>query len=111
MVAVFNFDKHYFNVLEVNQTSYETCNDQTFVRNITRGGRDVVELTEARPYFFLSSGGYCFHGMKVAINVEIHQAPAPAPAQINVSPSNSGCSMDLLINHRLRRSEMKLVAF
>ncbi|XWS40926.1 hypothetical protein CRYUN_Cryun17cG0037900 [Craigia yunnanensis] len=54
---IFNFNKHYFNVLEVNKTSYENCNDQSFIQNITRGGRDVIELTEARPYYFLSSGG------------------------------------------------------
>ncbi|KAG5226965.1 lamin protein [Salix suchowensis] len=64
------------------------CNDQGFIKNITRGGRDVVQLTEARPYYFLSSGGYCWGGMKVAINVE-DLAPAPAPASTkNVSPPN-----------------------
>ncbi|EOY03559.1 Early nodulin-like protein 20 [Theobroma cacao] len=93
---LFNFDKHYFNVLEVNKTSYETCNDQNFIQNITRGGRDVFELTEARPYYFLSGGGYCFHGMKVVVNVEIPQAPAPAPAK-NDSPSIAGSYMFLLI--------------
>ncbi|KAB2033948.1 hypothetical protein ERO13_D04G046100v2 [Gossypium hirsutum] len=78
---LFNFDKRYFNVLEVNETSYDNCNDQGFVKNITRGGRDVVELTQARPYYFLSSGGYCYHGMKVAVNVEM-LPPAPEPAPV-----------------------------
>ncbi|MBA0665936.1 hypothetical protein Goklo_002403, partial [Gossypium klotzschianum] len=32
---LFNFDKRYFNVLEVNETSYDNCNDQGFVKNIT----------------------------------------------------------------------------
>lgn len=80
----------------MNKTSYETCNDQNFIQNITRGGRDVFELTEARPYYFLSGGGYCFHGMKVVVNVEIPQAPAPAPAK-NDSPSIAGSYMFLLI--------------
>ncbi|KAJ6753105.1 NODULIN 55-2 putative-RELATED [Salix koriyanagi] len=74
---LFVFDKHSYNVLEVNETNYENCNDQGFIKNITRGGRDVVQLTEARPYYFLSSGGYCWGGMKVAINVE-DLAPCPS---------------------------------
>ncbi|XP_022741014.1 lamin-like protein [Durio zibethinus] len=95
---LFNFDRHYFNVLEVNKTSYDNCNDQGFIQNITRGGRDVIELTEARPYYFLSSGGYCFNGMKVVVNVEIPQAPAAAPAK-NGSPGpwNAGTYIVLLI--------------
>ncbi|XVF14331.1 hypothetical protein REPUB_Repub09cG0050100 [Reevesia pubescens] len=93
---LFNFDKHYFNVLEVNKTSYENCNDQSFIQNITRGGRDVIELTEARRYYFLSSGGYCFHGMKVVVNVAIPQAPAPAPVK-NGFPSNDGSNYMVLL--------------
>ncbi|XAR51701.1 hypothetical protein NMG60_11006412 [Bertholletia excelsa] len=83
---LFLFDKHYFNVLEVNKTSYEQCNDRYFITNITRGGRDVFNLTQAKPYYFLSSGGYCFNGMKMAISVEEYVDPAPAPA-----PAKNGC--------------------
>ncbi|KHN48793.1 Lamin-like protein [Glycine soja] len=64
---IFKFDKRYFNVLEVNKTSYENCIDRDFIKNITRGGRDVVQMTEARTYYYLSGGGYCFHGMRVAV--------------------------------------------
>jgi hypothetical protein len=89
LLSVFVFDKHSYNVLEVNETNYENCNDQGFIKNITRGGRDVVQLTEARPYYFLSSGGYCWNGMKVAINVEdFAPTPAPASSTENGSPSN-----------------------
>ncbi|GKU97279.1 hypothetical protein SLEP1_g10447 [Rubroshorea leprosula] len=101
MAYVFNFDKRYYNVLEVNKTSYGSCNDQGFIQNITHGGRDVFQLTEARTYYFLSSGGYCWHGMKVTVNVETPlEAPVPAPATplkasapapaTSHSPSNSG---------------------
>lgn len=65
----FGFDKRKYNVLEVNQTSYQQCNDKGFIKNITRGGRDVYNLTEAKLFYFLSSGGYCFHGMKLAVDV------------------------------------------
>ncbi|KAJ9147574.1 hypothetical protein P3X46_029720 [Hevea brasiliensis] len=94
----FVFDKHYFNVLEVNKTSYESCNDQGFIRNITRGGRDVVELTEARLYYFLSSGGYCWNGMKIAISVEqLPPTPAPAPAKSGSSLTLSSTTASLMI--------------
>ncbi|XP_076926996.1 early nodulin-like protein 20 [Bidens hawaiensis] len=78
----FVYDKHMFNVLEVNETSYGNCTDQGFIFNITRGaGRDVFELTQPKPYYFLASGGYCYNGMKVAVNVvEFVQAPQPSPA-------------------------------
>ncbi|KAK4271953.1 hypothetical protein QN277_020568 [Acacia crassicarpa] len=89
---LFNFDKRYFNVLEVNKTSYENCRDEGFVKNLTRGGRDVVQLTEARTYYYLSSGGYCFHGMKVAVTLQrghLEAAPAPSPSQSSASPAFS----------------------
>uniref|UniRef100_A0A3Q7F919 Phytocyanin domain-containing protein n=1 Tax=Solanum lycopersicum TaxID=4081 RepID=A0A3Q7F919_SOLLC len=82
-VGDFVFDKHYYSVLEVNQTNYEQCIDSDFISNITRGGRDVFHLTQARPYYFISSGGYCFHGMKLAINVEQPLPASPAPSSSN----------------------------
>ncbi|TKY57083.1 Lamin protein [Spatholobus suberectus] len=73
-----------YNVLEVNKTGYEKCVDKGFIQNISRGaGRDVFQLTEFKTYYFLSGGGYCWHGMKVAINVtEGVAAPTPAPAPV-----------------------------
>ncbi|KMT14533.1 hypothetical protein BVRB_4g073030 [Beta vulgaris subsp. vulgaris] len=74
----FRFDKNYFDVLEVNQTNYENCNPNNFIANITKGGRDVYELKEARSYYFICSKGYCYGGMKLAINVK-NSSPLPAP--------------------------------
>lgn len=57
--------------------------------NITRGGRDVFNLTEARPYYFLSGRVYCFKGMKVAVHAQ-YPPPDPAPLAVrNVCPSKS----------------------
>lgn len=95
----FGFDKHLYNVYQVNKTSYEQCNDHDFIKNITRGGRDVFNLTEAKPFYFLSGGGYCYHGMKLAINVvEFIPSPesAPAPAK-NGSPADTGGQIILSI--------------
>ncbi|CAI8586634.1 unnamed protein product [Vicia faba] len=82
----FGYDRHTFNVLEVNQTSYEKCIDTGFIKNISTGaGRDVFQLTEAKTYYFLSGGGYCWQGVKVAVGVSDHLPPAPVPA-----PKESG---------------------
>ncbi|KAJ7964885.1 lamin-like protein [Quillaja saponaria] len=50
-----------------------------FIKNVTKGGRDVFQLMEAKPYYFICGYGRCFNGMKVAINVEEFR-PTPAPA-------------------------------
>ncbi|XP_022010590.1 lamin-like protein [Helianthus annuus] len=77
----FVYDKNLYNVLEVNETSYRNCSDQGFILDITRGaGRDVFELTQPKRYYFLSSGGYCYNGMKVSINV-VEFVPAPQGSQ------------------------------
>ncbi|KAL6276753.1 hypothetical protein ACE6H2_020354 [Prunus campanulata] len=76
----FGFDKYIYNVLEVNKTSYDNCIDKDFIYNVTKGGRDVYNLTEANTYFFLSGRGYCFEGMKVS--VQVREVP-PEPLLLN----------------------------
>lgn len=85
------FDKHYYNVLEVTKSNYERCNDGEFVKNVTRGGRDVYNLTEVRSYYFLSGGGYCFGGMKVAIHVR-PSLPTPPPAAGDMKSVKNGAA-------------------
>ncbi|XP_023516910.1 lamin-like protein [Cucurbita pepo subsp. pepo] len=82
----FGFDKRIYNVLQVNKTSYDSCNENDFVFNVTRGGRDVFNLTQAKPYYFLSGRGFCFQGMKVAIFVE-DSPPISSPRISNHSSS------------------------
>lgn len=79
-----------YNVLEVNKSNYEQCREQEFIANVTKGGRDVYELKEARPYYFLSGGGFCWGGMKLAIDVrQVPLSPAPAPAHGSSASSSS----------------------
>ncbi|KAK7816513.1 hypothetical protein CFP56_021063 [Quercus suber] len=68
-----------------------SANERGFINNITRVGRDVLQLTEARPYYFLSSGGYCYayHGIRAAVYVETSPTPAT-----NGSPSNTPTPFD-----------------
>ncbi|KAJ8426384.1 hypothetical protein Cgig2_000579 [Carnegiea gigantea] len=76
----FRFNKYTYDVLEVNQKNYENCNADHFIKNITQGsGRDVVELKEAKPYYFICSKGYCYGGMKLAVNVTQPSPPSAAP--------------------------------
>ncbi|RDY12177.1 Lamin-like protein, partial [Mucuna pruriens] len=80
----FGYDRHQYNVLLVNKTSYEQCVETGFIQNISRGaGRDVFQLKEFNTYYFISGGGHCWNGVKVAIKVTEGVAPAPAP----VAPS------------------------
>ncbi|GKV08264.1 hypothetical protein SLE2022_197170 [Rubroshorea leprosula] len=93
----FGFDKNMYNVLEVNETSYEKCIDTDFITNITKGGRDVFQLSEVRQYFFISGRGFCFNGLKVAVNVE-DVPPKPSPSSPkNASSSISCCRVCLLL--------------
>ncbi|KAK4275839.1 hypothetical protein QN277_018857 [Acacia crassicarpa] len=79
----FGFNKQLYSVLEVNKTSYQNCIDRDFIMNITRGGRDVFQLLEAKPYYFISGKGFCSRGMKVAINVE--ELPPEVPGFLMTS--------------------------
>ncbi|KAL5741314.1 hypothetical protein ACOSP7_028046 [Xanthoceras sorbifolium] len=95
---IFYFDKNMYNVLEVNKTNYENCRDQDFISNITRGGRDVFELLEARPYYFLSGRGFCWGGMKFAISVtQAPPPPAPAPASSKSASSASSSTTTITL--------------
>lgn len=76
-------------VLEVNKSSYETCNSGYSIHNWTTGaGRDMVLLNVTRDYYFISGNGFCNAGMKVAIQVEV-PSPLPSPSfPPLVSPMN-----------------------
>lgn len=90
----FGYDRHMFNVLEVNKTSYEHCIDTGVIKNVSRGaGRDVFQLTEVKTYYFLSGGGYCWNGMKVAIDVTENVAPTSSPL-MRGAPLAGGSALD-----------------
>lgn len=70
-------------VIEVNQTNYVSCNAEHPLHNWTTGaGRDVVPLNVTRDYYFITSKGYCYGGMKLAVKVEnMHPPPEAAPVK------------------------------
>ena len=71
------------NILEVNKTDYELCNSDHPLHNWTRGaGRDVVPLNVTRNYYFISGKGFCYGGMKLAVQVA-NPLPPPTAAPLN----------------------------
>lgn len=90
----FGFDKHKYNVLQVNKTNYEKCGDKDFIENVTRGGRDVFNLTEAKPFYFICGrGDYCSKGMKISVHVETDPPPPTASPNLTISASPSPSSI------------------
>ncbi|KAI4308284.1 hypothetical protein L6164_031374 [Bauhinia variegata] len=82
----FGFDKNIDNVLEVNKDSYDNCTETNFITNITRGGRDVFQLLEAKPYYFISGKGFCIKGMRLAVYVE---EPTAAVSPTNIASQSN----------------------
>ncbi|GAB2299303.1 hypothetical protein Dimus_033375 [Dionaea muscipula] len=93
----FVYDRNQMNVLEVNQSDYETCNSDHPLVNWTRGaGRDLIPLNVTKHYYIISGKGFCYGGMKLAINV--HNAPPPPPAaQIDSSSRTHNQLSQLLV--------------
>ncbi|KAI7736943.1 hypothetical protein M8C21_019206, partial [Ambrosia artemisiifolia] len=72
--TVFVYDRNQNDVIEVNQTNYETCIAEHPVHNYTTGaGRDVVPLNVTHDRYFISSKGSCYGGMKL----HVHLSPLP----------------------------------
>ncbi|CAH2055332.1 unnamed protein product [Thlaspi arvense] len=81
----FVYERNQYNVIEVNETNYRSCNSENPIANWSRGaGRDLVHLNVTRHYYLISgSGGGCYGGMKLAVLVE---NPPPPP---DASPSKN----------------------
>ncbi|CAN8247028.1 unnamed protein product [Cochlearia groenlandica] len=87
----FGFDRTRHNILQVNKSSYENCIDTDFIFNITRGGRDVFQLLQPKPYYFICGKGYCLKGMKLQVNVLPQPPPSSPTAHIDSAaiPANA----------------------
>ncbi|XP_010485430.1 PREDICTED: lamin-like protein [Camelina sativa] len=86
----FVYERNQFNVIEVNETNYISCNSNNPIANWTRGaGRDLVHLNETRHYYLISgNGGGCYGGMKLAVLVE-KPPPPPPPASPNKNSAST----------------------
>ncbi|KAF1890069.1 hypothetical protein Lal_00025401 [Lupinus albus] len=91
----FGYGEKYYSVLEVNKTSYKKCVDTGFIKNVTGGaGRDVFELKEAKTYYFMSGGGFCWQGLKVVIKVIQHVAPPPQHVSSESKSASDFCQVN-----------------
>ncbi|KAJ0535565.1 putative Phytocyanin domain, cupredoxin [Helianthus annuus] len=85
-LLVFVYDRNQNDVIEVNQTNYETCNAEHPIHNYTTGaGRDVVALNVTHDRYFISSKGACYGGMKL----HVHLSPLPPPPKSAPAKSHS----------------------
>ncbi|MCL7050611.1 hypothetical protein MKW94_021393 [Papaver nudicaule] len=84
---IFVYERNSDNVLEVTKANYDLCSSENPIHNWTSAaGRYVVPLTDPRAYYFISSGeGYCFGGLKVAVNVSGMPTPPPSSSSERLS--------------------------
>lgn len=77
---MFYYQPGYYSVIQVNETNYERCSEENPIHKYAKGRSYAMQLNETGRYYFISSGGYCWHDMKLSILVEPLPTPAPAPA-------------------------------
>ncbi|KAF3319787.1 lamin-like protein [Carex littledalei] len=70
----FRYQKHTYNVFEVNKTGYDNCTMDGYAGNWT-SGKEFIPLNKPQRYYFICNG-FCFGGMKVSVLVQ----PLPANA-------------------------------
>ncbi|MCL7034423.1 hypothetical protein MKW94_000652 [Papaver nudicaule] len=90
-------NRQLYSVFEVNKMDYDSCSTDHPLYNISRGGgRDVYQLNQSRPYYFISGGGFCWQGMKLTVFVqELPPAPAAAPSTGSYAAPSTGSSASL----------------
>ncbi|KAL1168832.1 hypothetical protein V6Z11_A05G108100 [Gossypium hirsutum] len=93
----FGFNKQSYSVLQVNETSYPNCIEENFINNITKGGRDVFNLTMPKLYYFISGRGYRFKRMKVAICPKLQPLPITNGSLLNNVNSVSNFQAKLIL--------------
>ncbi|XP_039119115.1 lamin-like protein [Dioscorea cayenensis subsp. rotundata] len=83
---VFYYQSGMADVVQVDETSYEKCDASNPIRNYSKGRSYAFELNETKHYYFICSYGYCYQGMKVAINVQKLPPPSPPPSHPSAAP-------------------------
>ncbi|MCL7050612.1 hypothetical protein MKW94_021394 [Papaver nudicaule] len=69
-------------VLEVNRSSFNSCNSESPIHNWTsEAGRSVIPLKIPQKYYFITGDeGFCYGGQKVAVEVSSPPVPADSAA-------------------------------
>ncbi|CAA6661675.1 unnamed protein product [Spirodela intermedia] len=75
----FRYQKHTYNVFEVNETGYDNCTTEGAAGNWS-SGKDFILLDEAKRYYFICGTGFCYSGMKVSVVVHpLRRRPLSPP--------------------------------
>ncbi|RWW13123.1 hypothetical protein GW17_00023178 [Ensete ventricosum] len=89
LLAVFEYNKSFHNVLEVSKADYRSCNAASPVATFATGNDSFTIKTTGHHYFICGIPGHCSGGQKVDIKVAksaFSAAPSTSPA---ASPSTS----------------------
>ncbi|RWW61879.1 hypothetical protein BHE74_00031037 [Ensete ventricosum] len=89
LLAVFEYNKSFHNVLEVSKADYRSCNAASPVATFATGNDSITIKTTGHHYFICGIPGHCSGGQKVDIKVAksaFSAAPSTSPA---ASPSTS----------------------
>ncbi|CAL4961247.1 unnamed protein product [Urochloa decumbens] len=73
----FDYKKDTYDVVQVNETAYETCDASSPIMSYSRGHNFVFQLNHTGRFYFICSRGQCWNGMKVSV---LAQPALPPPA-------------------------------
>ncbi|KAF7147247.1 hypothetical protein RHSIM_Rhsim03G0036900 [Rhododendron simsii] len=97
---MFVYDKNHYDVLEVDRSGYDSCDDKNLLMNVTKDTDSIFKLTEAKSYYFISSRDRCLQGLKMAINVNTLPPPPPPMPQTEYSSANT-CTLNMILTSLL----------
>jgi heme/copper-type cytochrome/quinol oxidase subunit 2 len=95
--TAFRYQKHTYNVFEVNKTGYDNCTMDGYAGNWT-SGKDFIPLNKAQTYYFICNG-FCFGGMK--ISVVVHPLPKNATSSTTALPARSSATVKSMAVRRI----------
>ncbi|XP_058205604.1 uncharacterized protein LOC131319393 [Rhododendron vialii] len=77
---MFVYERNHYDVLEVSRSGYDNCDDRNLLMNVTKDADmgSIFKLTEAKPYYFISSRDRCLQGLKLAIDVHDYTSSSAA---------------------------------
>ncbi|KAF7147297.1 hypothetical protein RHSIM_Rhsim03G0037600 [Rhododendron simsii] len=96
---VYNINR--YDVLEVDRSGYDSCNDKNLLMNVTEDVDGIFKLIEAKSYYFISSRDHCLQGLKMAINVNTLPLPPPPPTPQTEYSSANTCMLNMILTSLL----------
>lgn len=89
---MFNYKKNMYDVVQVNEAVYATCDASNLIVSYNQGHNFLFELNHTGRIYFICSCGYCWHGLEVSVLIEPRlplSSVAPSPSASSARP----CSM------------------